>query len=224
MAYYINFKSIPLSKFEGKLTNAYLPPSRMVLKKNIQVIFGYFKEIGIENLHDLHQKLKNKQWRFEMETIGIFPSGYLNVLLREINSLHPKAQKLSEFTNIPKETADLLAKNNITDTFKLYEAALTPQSRLELAYKTGIKLDMIEMLSCLADLSRIKWVGPTFAMVLYKTGFQNVQKVANAIPAKMHTIIQEQNQNKELFNGNIGLNDIKVCILAAKELSNDIEF
>lgn len=224
MAYYINFKSILLSEFEGKLAVGYLPPSRMVLKENIQVIFNYFKELEMENLHELHQKLKNKKWLSEMETKEIFPPNYLKVLLREINSFHPKAPKIIEFQNITKEISELLAKNSITDTYQFYNRVLSPQKRMELGATTGISMETLEMLTCLTDLSRIKWVGPGFALVLYKTGYQNVQKVARAIPEEMHAIILEKNRNKELFNGNVGLNDIKICIQAAKELSNDIEF
>ena len=79
-------------------------------------------------------------------------------------------------------------------------------------------------LAKLTDLSRIRWVNHTFAFMLLDSGFDTVQKVANAEPKKMYEKIKFINQEKNFYKHNIGVRDMKRCIDSAKELEFEVEY
>ena len=47
MPYYIDLSQITIDQYRSALMESYLPPSRMVLKENLQDRFTYLKSIGI---------------------------------------------------------------------------------------------------------------------------------------------------------------------------------
>lgn len=74
------------------------------------------------------------------------------------------------------------------------------------------------------DLSRIKWVGHTFAYVLLKTGYDTAEKVANADYKELYLTIKQLNKEQTIYNGYIGEHDMKLCIEAAAILDFDVEY
>lgn len=74
------------------------------------------------------------------------------------------------------------------------------------------------------QISRIRWVGSTFAHVLIISGYDSVQKIASADVHKLYEVITSLNIEKDLYKGNIGLNDIKLTVLAAKDVPVEIVF
>jgi hypothetical protein len=224
MGYYIDLKSITLDEFKKKLTRSILIPSRMVLKDNIDERFNEFKKLGIKNIHELQLMLKNKAKLIELSKNNHFSEEYLTILARELNSIQAKPNKLKEFIGISAITIDKLEKEGIKDTLKLFDKVLTIKNRNELALKTGINQDEILKLTKLADLSRIKWVGSTFATVLYETGYDSLEKVSKANYEELHKAIVEINKEKKLYKGHIGLNDMKICVMAANDVPLEIEY
>lgn len=224
MGYYIDLKSITLDEYKKKLNSSIIIPSRMVLKDNIDERFNEFKKLGIKNIYELQLMLKNKVKLIEISKNSLFSEEYLTILTRELNSIQAKPNKLKEFIGISAITIDKLEKEGIKDTFKLFEKVLTIKSRIELAQKTGINQDEILKLTKLADLSRIKWVGATFATVLYEAGYDSLEKVSKANHEELHKNIVELNKEKKLYKGHIGLNDMKICIMAAKDVPLEIEY
>mgnify|MGYP001300121217 CR=1 FL=1 len=90
-------------------------------------------------------------------------------------------------------------------------------------YLTEQRVDILELIK-LTDLSRIKWVGVTYARMLYDLGVDNVEKVSKSDPKDLHTRINLIIKEKNIFKGAIGLNDVKILIESASELPLDIEF
>ena len=76
----------------------------------------------------------------------------------------------------------------------------------------------------MADLSRIKWVGVTYAQMLYNLGVDTVEKVSVSNPIDLHARINQLIKEKNIFKGAIGLNDIKILIESASELPLEIEY
>ncbi len=224
MGYYINLEKISCNDFRNKLKSAYLPPSRLILKDNLDEQFDYFTDIGVTNLKALVQLLKNKNKLAELLKHDCFTQEYLKVLLRELNSMHPKPNKIAEFVDIAQNTLDNLTKIGITTTEKLYEKVLNKIDRQKLAEANGIDYHDILKLTKLADLSRIKWVGVTYAQMLYNLGFDTVEKVSEAHPNDLHLKINRLIKENNIFKGTIGINDVRILIESANELSIDIEY
>lgn len=224
MGYYIDIEKITIDEYQATLEKAYLPPSRMMLKDNLDERFGYFKSIGIKNLKDLMQLLKKKDKFAELSKVECLSGDYLMILLRELNSMLPKPNKFADFAGISKEIVAKLEKIGINNTQKLYDKVITKSDRLKLAELAGITEKELLELTKLSDLSRIKWVGVNFARMLYDIGIDTVEKATNANPVELHASITRLNKEKNFYKGQIGLNDIKIFVHAAKEIPLDIEY
>jgi hypothetical protein len=224
MAYYIDFENVSIDDFRLKLESAYLPPSRILLKDKLDERFGFFKSIGIRNVKELMQLLKKKDKFPELQKVDFLSGDYLTILLRELNSALPKPNKIKDFSGISSNTVVRLEKIGIKDTVKLFERVLNARSRKELAEITGLADIEILELTKLADLSRIKWVGVTFARMLYELGIDTVEKASKAEPEKLHASINQLNKERSIYKGQIGLNDMKIFVNAAKDLTLDIEY
>lgn len=224
MGYYVDLRKITIEDYQKKLEYAYLPPSRMVLKEKLDERFGYFKNIGIKNIKELIQLLKKKDKFTELSKVNCLSGDYLTILLRELNSTLPKPNKIADFIWISKNTIDELAKTGIINTEKLYDKVLTKIDRQKLSDSTGIDYTEILELTKLTDLSRIKWVGVTYAQMLYDLGLDTVEKVSKADPIDLHKRINQRIKEHNIFKGGIGINDVKILVETANELPLEIEY
>ena len=224
MGYYIDLEKITVEDYRTKLESAYLPPSRMILRERLDERFGYFKSIGIKNIKELIQILKRKDKFTELQNVECLSGNYLTILLRELNSILPKPNKIAEFKGISENTVVKLDKIGIKNTAKLYDRIITSENRKELAQSIGIKNSEILELTKLTDLSRIKWVGVTAARMLYDLGLDTVEKVSKADYNDLHKKINLLSMEKNIYKGQIGLNDIKILINVAKEVPQEIEY
>jgi Domain of unknown function (DUF4332) len=224
MAYYIDLKKISIDQYKGILKNADLIPSWMILKEKIDENLDIIKKYKIQNLEDLQIKIKNKQKVKEFASESGLEENYLSVLRRVINGYKPKANKIRDFPCISENTAATLEVFGFKNTLQLYEEILTIQKRIELSKKTGIEKQDVIKLAKLTDLSRIRWVNHTFAYVLLEAGFDTAEIVAMADYRKMYVKIKQLNKEKELYRGNIGEHDMKLCVEAAKILDFDIKY
>ncbi len=207
MGYYIDLEKITIDDYRIQLESVYLPPSRMILKDKLDERFGYFKRIGITNVQGLIHLLKKKD-RFEE--------------LSRVDG--PKPNKLIEFTSIPQNTIDQLAKIGITNTEKLFDKLIKKSDRQKFAVSTGIAESELLELVKLADLSRIKWVGATYAQMLYDLGVDTVEQVSKSDSVDLHARINQLIKAKNIFKGAIGLNDVKILIESAGGLPLEIEY
>lgn len=224
MGYYIDLEKITIDDYRIKLESAYLPPSRMILKEKLDERFGYLKSIGIKNVKELILLLKKKDKFAELSKVDCLSDDYLTILLRELNSTLPKPNKLADFVGISKNTIHKLEKIEIKNTEKLYDRVIKKSDRKELADSTGIDYQDILELTKLTDLSRIKWVGVTYAQMLCDLGVDTVEKVSKSDPIDLHARINQMIKENNIFKGAIGLNDVKILVEAANELPLDIEY
>ncbi len=224
MGYYTNLASISLDDYQSKLGSADLLPSRVILKERLEERFGYFKSIGISTVLELQKLLKKKEKLIELAKVDCLTEEYLVILLREINSIQPKPNKLSELIGISPETVSKLEKIGIKDTVKLFDFVLTTESRKKLAAETDIAEAEILELTRLTDLSRIKWVGATFARMLLDAGVDTAEKASKTDYFELHQTILKINKEKNFYKGQIGLHDMKLFVEAAKEVSYEVDF
>jgi hypothetical protein len=224
MGYYIDLETISIDEYREKLKSAYLPPSRRILRERTEERFGYFKEIGIKNVKELIQLLKKKDEFDELQKIDCLSGDYLTILLRELKSTLPRPNRIKEFPGISAITSEALEKIGIKNTVKLFPRIINSMARKELAEITGLNKSEILELTKLTDLSRIKWVGVTFARILYDIGIDTVEKVSFAKPEELHQMINHYIKETDIYRGQIGLNDLKILIQAAGEVPDDIEY
>ncbi|MDD2286224.1 MAG: DUF4332 domain-containing protein, partial [Paludibacter sp.] len=163
MGYYIDLSSVSLEEYREKLRSSYVLPSRQILKEKLDERFNYFSSIGIKNLQDLLQLLKDKKEVIELSKLVYFSLEYLVNLYRELNSFFPKPIKIKNIQIVPNEVVSSLEKAGIKDTIALFDKVKTPASRKSFAFETGISDSDLLKLTKLTDLSRIRWVGVTFA-------------------------------------------------------------
>ncbi len=222
MGYHIELESITLEAYAEKLEVAWLPPSRRILQVKLAERFGYFQEAGIQNVKELQKLLKQPKYMEKFSELSLFRDGYLVILLREINSMLPKPNALKDFPGIPEDAAEKLAAIGIKDTKSLYNKVLTAQMRDELSAQCELPGDLVDELSSLADLSRIKWVSAIFARMLYDLGMKNVAEVAAADPVDLHRKVNELNSRRNYYKGKIGLNDMRILVAAAGDVQVEI--
>ncbi|MBI9068007.1 MAG: DUF4332 domain-containing protein [Salinivirgaceae bacterium] len=224
MAYYIDLSAISIDTYKIKLKNSTLIPSWKILLEEVDIYFDELKKMGINNLEQLFREIKNKDAIEQFSKRSGIPEKYLTVLRRAINAYRPKPNKISDFPDMSAEIISKLLEQGINTTLKLYDFVQTKNSRELLSKKAGVDLHEIEALAKLCDLSRIRWVNHTFAYVLYKSGFETVEKVANATPKNLYDRIKTLNEEMKIYKGTIGLNDMKICIEAAQEVPCEIDF
>ena len=224
MGYYIDLESISIDKYKEILKTANLLPSWMILKENINENLDIIKKHNIKNVAELQETLKNKSKVQEFSKQSGLPENYLSVLRRVINGYHPKPNKIKDFPNINENVVVKLEALGIKNTLQLYNEILTAEKRKELSSKTGISKNEIMKLAKLTDLSRIRWVNHTFAYVLMEAGYDTAKSVANADYKKMYEKIKQLNRERKIYKGNIGANDMKLCVEAAQGLNFEIAY
>ena len=224
MGYYIDLSKITINDYRKKLEKSDLLPSRMILKEDLENHFKLLASCGIKNLADLQCVLGTKKKIQEFSVMVGLPEEYLIVLIREVNSFHPSPNKIKDFPGILKDVILKLEKEGIKDTFKLFDKIVTVKSRKAFAIITGINDRAILELTKLTDLSRIKWIGVIFARFIYDSGYDTVQKIAKSDYVKLHEIMVQINKEKKYTNCRFGLNDMKLCVNAAKDVPFDIEY
>ena len=224
MAYYINLNDITLDEYQATLKAADLLPSRRILQQNTETVFSLLKAQGLKTLADLQAALKTKPKLMGLaEQTGI-DADYLTILIREINSLQPRPNKLADFPETPAGVVEKLADIGIKHTLHLYDRILTPAGRVALAAEIGVDAEAILRLAKLTDLSRIRWVNHTFAYVLLEAGYDTSAKVAQADPAQLYQDVKALNAEREIYKGQIGLHDMVLCVNVAKDVVQEALF
>jgi len=224
MSYLIDFKKITLEQYKKELEKRTFIPSRQILKDKADIHFNVFVKANIKTLEELFSVLKNSKLKAELLNKNKNVSDeYLTILLRELKSIQPKPVKLRDFTWISNNTIDKIEKAGISNTQMLYEKLGKSYEREKFVNTFGIdEHEIIELLK-LSDLTRIQWVNTTFAHVLFAAGFDTVEKVSKASSEELYNRVALKNEAMKLYKGKIGLNDMRLCIEAAKSIDIEIE-
>ncbi len=222
--YYIDLKAIPLADYAKELEQAELIPSRKILKQDIQQRFECLNRQGIKNLNDILVALKTPQKIKEFAQKSNLPEEYLVILKREIASSQPKPVNLKDFPGIPQDVIQKLEAHSIMNTKQLFGFVQTDSDRQELGIKTKISSNEILELTKLTDVSRIKWVGANFARLLVDSECDTVDKVTNADYTNLYNELMKINEEKQYFRGKFGLNDMKLCVIAAQSVPKAIKY
>lgn len=224
MGYHIDLKSISLDQYREMLKTKTLIPSWKILTENLDQRIEALKEIGFTNIDDLLKTLKNKKKLAEIVDPPTLSEEFLTVLKREINSKLSKPNRFIDFTFLDTKLTARLTEKGIKNTKNLFDKIVTPVDRENTANELNISETDILLLTKVTDLSRIQWVNHTFAYVLCESGYDTTEKVKNADPEVLYNSIKQLNKEKNLYKGNIGLNDMRILVEAAQIVPLDIVY
>ena len=135
-----------------------------------------------------------------------------------------KPRKLSDFSWISGATISKLQNAGIKNTAQLYEGVKSYGSIRAFADQLSLDEAEVTVLVKQTDLTRIQWVNHTFARVLYEAGYDTVSKVQAGDYEAMYTQVTELNRARELYKGNIGLNDMKILVEVSSVVEPEIDY
>lgn len=106
--------------------------------------------------------------------------------------------KIEGIEGIGGAYGDKLREAGITDTDKLLEVCCDKKGRTATAEQTGISEKLILKWANMADLFRIKGVGPEFAELLECAGVDTVKELATRNAQNLAAKMEEVNEEKKL--------------------------
>lgn len=224
MPYNPELNKISLQKYKEILKNKTLIPSRVMLKDGIDNKIDILKNLGYENLEQLLKDLKNKKKFQSLLEKSKIDENYLTNLKRVINSMIPKANKFEDFIFLDHNLVTTLQDAGLQNTKVFYEKFFEKADIEEMQSELEISKENFIMLLNLSDISRIQWVNHTFAYVLYASGYDTLEKVKNADYQVLYKTIRAANSNKQLYKGNIGLNDMKILVECAQIVPIELKY
>jgi predicted flap endonuclease-1-like 5' DNA nuclease len=112
---------------------------------------------------------------------------------RQVQGSRSMSLHVSKLRGISNHVRNRLKRYGVTYTHQLLDAAGRPESRRELAARSGIEEAMLLRLTCRADLARIKGVGAIFADMLELIGVDRVSSLAEHDPIRLYEILHDLN-------------------------------
>jgi len=123
----------------------------------------------------------------------------------------------------PELEAKLKARG-LKDTDALFNAALTPKGREELAAFAGVPVQTILELANRADLARIKGIAGVYSDLLEEAGVDTVKELKKRVPEKLHAKLLEINEQKKLTAQPPALKIVKTWISLARRRRKFLQY
>lgn len=210
--YMPELSKISLDEFKHNLKTGRLLPSRKILLENIDKIFSKLKNAGLNNAETLRDTLKNSTKLKKLAEETDIEEKYLKILKREVNNLLPTPIKFNEIPNISKEILNKLVSIGINDTEALFPYVCDIKSRNHFKNNYKFSEEEIQWLTKIVDVSRIKWVGPKLAGLIVDSKYDTVEKLANGKPAEVLKALNDAKNEKNNYQGSLGIDDIESWI------------
>ncbi|MBN1120670.1 MAG: DUF4332 domain-containing protein [Anaerolineae bacterium] len=224
MGYYIDLSTISLDILKQKLQSADLIPSQQILLDQIDERFAAIHAQGIHDLDALQQALKTKQKVERFAGVTSLPVDYLTVLRREVNSYHPQARPIADFPNLPDEIKQKLESTGIKTTIHLFDRVAAKDARNELTQQLDLTDDEALLLARLADLSRLRYVSPVFAVWIIDAGYPSIESIRAAAPEALCAALASANADNRYYRGSLSLRDARYLVDDAGYVPLDVEY
>ena len=124
--------------------------------------------------------------------------------------------KISEIEGIGPSYAEKLATAKIKTTNDLLDHCADKKGRKNMAASTGVSEKLLLKWANMADLMRIKGIGPQFAEMLEAAGVDTVKELATRRPDNLAAKMKEVNEAKNLANATPAQSIIEGWVTAAK--------
>lgn len=125
---------------------------------------------------------------------------------------------VSEIEGIGEASAAKLEAAGVKTEEQLLAAGATEKLRDELAAKTGITETNIHKWVKMADMNRVKGIGPQTSELLLACGVDSVPELAQRNATNLHAKMVEVNEAKNLTNGIPSVGQLEKYIEEAKTL------
>ena len=127
---------------------------------------------------------------------------------------------IKEIEGIGETYAPKLQTLNIKTVGDLLERGKTPKGRKDLATATGISEKLILKWVNMADLFRVKGIGPEYSELLEKAGVDTVKELRHRVPENLHGKLEAANAStgRPLVRALPSLKAVQSWIQAAKQL------
>ncbi len=126
--------------------------------------------------------------------------------------------RIDEIEGIGEATAATLGLAEIRTTEALLRACGKPSGRRRVARETGLTEARLLKWANMADLLRVKGVGPEYAELLEAAGVDTVKELRNRNPANLAGRMAELNERKRLVRRMPTTEQVSSWIAAASEL------
>lgn len=128
--------------------------------------------------------------------------------------------KIEEIEGIGRAYGPKLQAAGIKTVAALLAKGQTPKGRKELAEATGINGTLILKWANMADLFRVKGIGPEYSELLEKAGVDTIKELRHRVPEHLHAKLAEVNAatGQPLVRVLPGLKAVQSWIEAAKHL------
>jgi predicted flap endonuclease-1-like 5' DNA nuclease len=123
----------------------------------------------------------------------------------------------------PELEAKLKARGLAT-TDDLFEAALTPKGREDLAAYAGVPTQTILELANRADLARIKGIAGVYSDLLEEAGVDTVKELRGRVPENLHAKLLEVNTQKRLTAQPPALKTVKNWVSLARRRRKFLQY
>jgi predicted flap endonuclease-1-like 5' DNA nuclease len=215
-SYHINLKDISLDQYKQTLKQTELIPSRWILKEQIDQRFERLQAQGISNLEELLSAAKNAKKIADLAKNTGLSGDYLTILRREVNALLPQPKNLRNFPGIEPAVLEKLEKRGIRNSKQLFLATRSKQERTNLSQAADIDPTR--------DLSRVYGVGPIFARLLFDSGADTVESLAQADSEQLFRQLEKKYLAAGYSKVDFKERDIRFCIRMAQNLPKSIEY
>jgi len=219
MPYYTDFSSLGLEEITRRFAGADLIPSQIPLLEGLEEKLRALRSAGIGTLEDLVRALRSKGGPAAVAVRTGIPEDYLVLLRRTVEAFRPKPVRLRDYPGIDPGAVAALETAGIRESSELWEAARGDRGAA-LAARTGLPAARIEEFFHLSDLSRIPYVGATYARAILEAGCRSVGEVARADPEALEAAIQAAKVRLNLYKTKIGTRDIRRLVRMAGEIGD----
>lgn len=219
MGYHIDDEAMDLEAFAERLESCDPIPSHLPLLDGLREKLAAMRNAGVASVAALRRELKRPSSLSAFAGRTGIAEGYLVLLRRAVEGWFPKPPSLSDFPGVDPAVVEVLARAGALDARSLIEAASAQPSRSALAAAVGVGPEGLDELVALADLSRLQWVSPPFARLLYDAGYAGTAAVAAADGDTIYEAVRAINEDGRYFKGAIGKRDMARLVSIARSLS-----
>lgn len=216
--YTVNLYDISIKEFQQMLESKDILPGRRCLLDHMDERFRMLEGLGIHNLGQLAEELKNKKrlQRFAQSTA--FEEEYLVILRREALSYAPKPTPLRDIPGVDVSAVALLEQVGVKSSKHLFDW-VKEDGAATLAEASGAPEHLCVEYAELCDLLRVFGVGPVFARLFHDCDVRSVARIAALTPAGITALyerLMELNARKQYTRARFNERHLEYCVEMAQ--------
>ncbi len=211
MIYGHQISKIGLEDFAGILKRIYLIPSMRILLDDLDGKIERLIENNIMTVETLYLRTKTKK---KAECLGAetgIDITYITVLRRMVSSYIPKPRKLGDYPDLDVKLINKFASEGINNSIHLFDY-FSDKTDEQVANKFHMDQTRVGILRSLMTIGQLRYISPVFATILVRSGYDSIEKIANADVAVLHQAILTTMKREQLYKGNVAATDARFLV------------